>query len=505
MKRLWQRHRTWFLSVLSGLVTAVLLAWWFTPRPTLIVALPEIPDGMEDLGAYHIKDDDICIRAVAKRLSWVPIELKRDDFTSLPDMPEEEWIKTWQFVNVETGEVVAHPGVSPLAGRRDSANVPEGVSAVLDATTVNPLWFDVTGRFLVERRTFVEENIRQIDWFNPETKESGVIAVPGSHDPQISLDDIEEGLVDGLPIQTVSPDGTAVVDMTELEDVRVAIRIFDLRAEVWREQQSTLKDSTSTWDFYMSPSADKLAFYQTEPDATDIYEVSSGQWIDRTEGSIARLPGQWHSTTNSDFFRRYLFGEEQVLDTDGSRKLTDDGESWKIIEDPSVVVWSEDNLEVTDLKVLHASLRRSGAVSGPQLAPGQLGFVWATLGYCPGLLERWFQPLATAFGISLSVETPIGINVTWINWQTNERVKFRTESPEEELGGTFAIRPNCVCLLVNPKGPNPRVEVWSTPPPQRPVMAIWIVSLAVTIATWFRSRRRVRQSTSLANDAAATA
>ena len=311
--------------------------------------------------------------------------------------------------------------------------------------------------------------------------------------------------MDGLPIQTVSPDGTAVVDMTELEDVRVAIRIFDLRAEVWREQQLTLKDSTSTWDFYMSPSADKLAFYRTEPDATDIYEVSSGQWIDRTEGSIARLPGQWHSTTNSDFFRRYLFGEEQVLDTDGSRKQTDDGESWKIIEDPSIVVWSEDNLEVTDLKVLQASLRRSGAVSGPQLAPGQLGFVWATLGYCPGLLERWFQPLATAFGISLPVETPIGINVTWINWQTNERVKFRTESPEEELGGTFAIRPNCVCLLVNPKGPNPRVEVWSTPPPQRPVMAIWIVSLAVTIATWFRSRRRARQAASLENDAAATA
>lgn len=496
----------WLLAVLSGLVTAVLLAWWFTPRPMLTIRLPEIPDGMGDLAAYRIKDDDICVRAVAKRLSWVPIELKKDDFTSLPDMPEEEWIKTWQFVNVETGEVIAHPGLSPLAGKPDSANVSGEASAVLAATTINPLWFDVTGRFLIERRTFVEDNIRQIDWFNPETKEFGVIAVPelwnSGDGSEINLTPItEESWVDGLPTQTVSPDGSAIIDLKETGQARVVVKLLDLRSKEYRERQLTLKDPSSSWDFYISPSADNVAFYRTDPDHTDIYDIRSGRWIDHTEGPFARLPGQWHSTTDSDFIRRYLFNEEQVLDTDGSRRLTDNDRSWRIIEDPSVVVWSEDDLEEIDLPIYQALVSRSGAVSGPQLAPGQPGLVWATLGYCPGLLERWFQPFATTFGVSLPVETPIGMNIVWINWQTNENIEFRTESPDEELGGTFAIRPNCVCLLVNPKGPNPRVEVWSTPPPQRPVMAIWIVSLAVTIATWFRFRRSARQTTALENAA----
>ena len=44
MKRMWHRHRTWFLAVFPGLALATILWTWFTPRPERVIKLPEVSE-----------------------------------------------------------------------------------------------------------------------------------------------------------------------------------------------------------------------------------------------------------------------------------------------------------------------------------------------------------------------------------------------------------------------------------------------------------------------------
>lgn len=461
------------------------------------MALPKLPNDLKDQLKYQFKDDEISVRASTKGLSWAPIELAVNAFSSWPSMSREDFLKAMRFVNVETGEVVAHPGLAPLQEDSPSAtDVPEAVKALENATSDKPLWLDANGRFLVERRTLLRDAIRQIDWFDPRTKESGVIPIPRSHEsrdydamPKF-LHTLEFSTVLGFPTQLVSPDGTTVFELSQPDEEHAVIRMFDLHTQAWHEQRVTLEAPTSALDFHISPSADKVAICRTEPEFVDVYETESGQLIESVEGSMTRFPGQWHAPPDLYF----VASDPVVLDIDGSRSLiTKFADPTIFVEDQSGVIWEERETELSIADMVFTL--DFEATSAPQFTHGGgSGIVQSTRERCPGLLERCFQPLASALGFSLPIESHIGTAIVWTNWQTDQRVAFRCESADEDLSGSFAVRPNCVCLLTNPSGPNPRVEVWNTPPPQRPVLAIWIVSLLVTVATWFWLRRRKQQA-----------
>ena len=108
-------------------------------------------------------------------------------------------------------------------------------------------------------------------------------------------------------------------------------------------------------------------------------------------------------------------------------------------------------------------------------------------------LESGIRKLAKRVGLPTTSEFERGYSAHWYDWKTGERFCFRRSRDGDELGSVATSNNGRLYLLVNPQSPDPRLEVWSAPPPHRPVLAMWIFSLLVSYVTWFRLRRREKQ------------
>ncbi|MFK7817733.1 MAG: hypothetical protein AB8G99_03360 [Planctomycetaceae bacterium] len=146
MKRLWQRHRNWFLAVLPGLAAAAFLAWWFTPRPMFMVALPQPEVTDYEIEQLEHKTAYLQPNPPEHITRWVAIRYIRDLASG------------WYFLDQRTLRLAR------------AWHVPEPKWAHL----MN--WrFDREGRFVVvyhaNERGY--EDVEAVYWFNPDTLESG--------------------------------------------------------------------------------------------------------------------------------------------------------------------------------------------------------------------------------------------------------------------------------------------------------------------------------------------
>lgn len=339
MKRLWQRQRTWFFAVLSGLTTAALLAWWFTPRPEFVVELPELSDALAKEFGYRFVSDHITTRPARAQQQWVPIELATTAMgwpAPTPSLSDEDCVSSVRFVNVRTGKLVRHPGLRSLIPQPEWP-----IKMLADETTANPLWLDNSGRFLVERRYNLIESVKQIDWFDPETAKSGSIVMPGRQ------------TVSGRCVGNVTPDGSAFIQFRHTDSANIQLTIFDLRTErVTSECRLDLHkpvpaNSVARHRLTL-PSLKKVMVCRregwdsrSETAVWDVYTAKSGTFIESFEERDLWNPQWWDERPE---LQSSLDGST-LVDFDGQQKLlaSTKTKDWSIVDEGNAMLWAEDS------------------------------------------------------------------------------------------------------------------------------------------------------------------
>ena len=471
MKRLWQRHRRWFLSVLAGLLLAALLSWWFTPRPELVVSLPEFPDRLKDACEYQFYGEhEIASRRFIRESPWVAVGVKTNKSAKpWPYEPGDEGRLGLQFINIHTGQTVRHP-LRPNLPVPQTLLVAPSDSDTFDwdeydkkHSAMRPRRFDATGRFLSSQWSKVRGRPMQVDWFKPDTGETGSIRVPDFGEPDEQHD------------SQISPDGGALVQAKSAERGKTLVRVFDLHTEAIRSECTLPHELDLPFCGLRVSSPERIAFsgWLGSTDKLTIYDTRSGRVVDGSNDSPVDMSGWSEGLSVPD--------QLTTIDSETDRLLVAD-----YLADSLIVK----NLSGKILGQHDAPGTRWSSVE-PRFVPGSSGLIKAETADCPTYLEELIQPVLSKLNIKLPIEPNEGTIFTWYDWQSNEHREFRRKPRGEGLSESFVTRPNRVCLLADPKGENPRVEIWSAPPPpQRPVLAIWIASLLAACATWIWLRRR---------------
>ncbi len=430
------------------MATGIALAWWFTPRPEMVVPLTEGAEyGFVEQHAHWRS------KQLAMETDWAPIIQVMPNYAGLRDV----------FLNFRTGEIREweHPG-RPL---------------------FKVIGFDRSGRFLLHDALPLVTNggqrwnpIRDVHWFQPETGDTGTISVPA-----IAPDDV---LVDLDFTPLVSADARRVVHVVQDGSLGLRIHVYDLETgaakTVHTEQQvSGSFVASASAVAAISPDGQQLVVRNLrDPRAgLPVFDTNTGEVIEVLPvGSVGPLhwsnPWAWANLDSSG--EHYLSWNQQTGFT--VRSIAGD----QLAEFPA----KREQYSVTNGWDSYDTVAQWNS---PVFVPGTNGLVavrptHGTSG------SQWLKSAAEWVGITLMQEGTRDF-VYWYDWKWDELSPFRSSGPESMVSPTLAVRPNRVLLLIDSGKPTARVEIWKAPP-VRPWLAIWMVSIAVGFVCWFTLRRR---------------
>ena len=446
MTRIWRRHRTWFFAVTPGLALATVLWIWFTPQPERIVDLQEM-----------VHTESARMRVSACDEAWVAIESRHEAMTPWPTT----------FVNCATGAT-------------RSWDLSHHVDGIAFGYALEP---NGSGTFRV---VLLDYDLRptSVHWFNPETRASGSVDIPRfrqSHQEPFGYD--------------YSEDGSAIVQARYGQEGFLEFQLADLRTGEASETVTLpgfVRNGMDTIYIALSPDASQVAIRRK---IGGVYLVEIRQAGDGTLIEQLDIPtlSSWPKPDDARLTLRRTVG----------------GSTFEVIDSAGTVLHQCPDHEA--LRHLPPFCGNEPAMAKPRLVQNTTGILCMPRGENPSRTEE-VMAAVREFAAKVPVSIPVkpqpsdwGCSAYWYDWKSGNLDHFRRKAPDEVIHWDAICAGNRISLLINPEGPNPRLEVWSAPPPRRPVLGIWIVSLLVTYATWFWLKRRQRADPTTSATAAAAA
>lgn len=445
MKRLWKRHRIWFLAVLPGVLLASILGWHFTPAPERVIRLSKLRDKSDEAHWQRRLRLGTCGK-------WVVVESETRSMLPLH----------FTFVNTTTGEIVEW--VLP--------NPSEPYGCVLAPRE------DATLRIL----TFRDQQPSRLVSYNPATRAETAVPIRGL-----------PGLPSDLKADGWNKGQTAIVSVRYTERGDLQCQVTDLTTgatnasvEVQGLDLSPLQPGgVDDIDVSLAPDADQAAikFRCSSRHLTVICDMTSGEVIKKQ-----RLTTSW-------LWRESLpwqaYGTASESNSQGQKLLLDPAISWRcrLQSRNGDVVACPEELGITYF--MDASSSFAKTIDPPKFVPETNGVVSIEDSHASPI-ETWGGPVLSRLPIAKKFSRNYGRAAHWYNCDTQSFHAFRIASEDEELSGRFAVAEGAVYLMAFPKNGCPQIEIWAAPP-VRPTLAIWTASLLVSLSTWFWLRRGENQ------------